>query len=221
MVWEQGRTAPFAIKAKRYTPERSLEQGRDGKRRIPLVRQYPIYHTRLRHHASHGSRAMALLCQGSKPMPPRNTPEKFWQRVLKTETCWLWQGSTQERYGTVTYQGRKYFTHRLAWILTYGPIQASLHVCHRCDNPPCCNPEHLFLGTHRDNMLDAWDKGRMDNRYVLTGEEIGTAKLTAKDVITIRYFYALGITHQTLARRFNVSQSNINSIVLRQTWQSI
>ncbi len=97
---------------------------------------------------------------------PRGVPkvpfeERFWARVAKTDTCWEWQGARLPTgYGRVTFDGENTSAHRAAWILTKGPIPDGQHVCHTCDNPPCCNPLHLFLGTHRDNMQDAQRKGR-------------------------------------------------------------
>lgn len=89
------------------------------------------------------------------------TPEKFWARVARSDGCWLWTGGTGPRgYGVVRYQGAAFRAHRLAWILTHGPIPEGLFVCHHCDNPPCCNPAHLFLGTGADNMRDMANKRR-------------------------------------------------------------
>lgn len=95
--------------------------------------------------------------------------ERFWSRVARADgdLCWLWTAARfSSGYGRValprangspqTLEG----AHRMAWILTNGPIPANLWVLHRCDNPPCCRPEHLFLGTHTDNMRDMTQKGR-------------------------------------------------------------
>ena len=85
----------------------------------------------------------------------------FWNRVEKTEGCWLWRGSrTTAGYGNVRVGPKNKYAHRLAWELTNGAIPNGLHVCHRCDNPPCVRPDHLFLGTGKDNARDSMQKGR-------------------------------------------------------------
>ena len=87
--------------------------------------------------------------------------ERFWAKVQKSDGCWLWTAYRNEKGygrfddGTITHQA-----HRLAWALTNGPVADGLLVCHKCDNPPCCNPDHLFVGTQKDNMQDAKQKGR-------------------------------------------------------------
>lgn len=91
---------------------------------------------------------------------------RFWERLRKSadpDGCWEWTGSNagDRPYGKVSFRGRQWKTHRLAWTLAYGVIPAGMNVCHRCDNPACCRPSHLFLGTQRDNMRDAASKGRV------------------------------------------------------------
>ena len=93
----------------------------------------------------------------------RNTPEKFWQKVNRTEAnqCWEWQGGRHTQgYGRFMYQKRLYFTHRLAMILSGVEIPDGMVVMHTCDNPSCCNPAHLKVATQKDNMLDKAAKGR-------------------------------------------------------------
>ena len=92
-----------------------------------------------------------------------NTPEKFWRRIEITgpDDCWGWQGTTNAYgHGRLTYENTWWVASRLAWALTNGPIPDGLCVLHRCDNPPCCNPAHLFLGTRADNTTDMMTKGR-------------------------------------------------------------
>lgn len=91
--------------------------------------------------------------------------ERFWSRVrtgLPNE-CWPWEGYVfvkRGRYGGISEKSRYFRSHRIAWMLAYGCIPDGLHVLHKCDNPPCCNPLHLFLGTQKENMADMINKNR-------------------------------------------------------------
>jgi hypothetical protein len=97
------------------------------------------------------------------PNPPRRQSARdVWDRVVETASgCLEWQGAKSAAgYGQMWVDGRLQYTHRLAWEAAYGPIPDGLLVCHHCDNPPCCNPNHYFLGTHADNNADKISKGR-------------------------------------------------------------
>jgi len=88
--------------------------------------------------------------------------ERLWARVDQGPDCWVWLGAKRRRgYGQLHIGNQWLSTHRLAWELTYGPIPAGLFVCHHCDNPPCCRPDHLFLGTAADNNRDTKAKGHL------------------------------------------------------------
>jgi hypothetical protein len=86
---------------------------------------------------------------------------RFEANIRKTESCWLWTGMlTDGGYGVISDHQKKTRAHRASYALYVGPIPEGMHVLHRCDNPPCVNPKHLFLGTHIDNMRDMESKGR-------------------------------------------------------------
>ena len=92
---------------------------------------------------------------------------RFWKRVIKTDTCWLWIGSINSTgYGTVNLGVHTVGAHCYSWVITNGPIVKGLQVLHACDNPPCVNPAHLFLGTAIDNMRDCVAKHRWANQYL-------------------------------------------------------
>jgi HNH endonuclease len=151
---------------------------------------------------------------------------RFWAKVQKTDSCWLWTGfvNSQSRYGKIQIGPRKSrvmaWVHRISWELTNGPIPDGIEVCHNCpggDNPRCVNPSHLFLGTHADNMRDAARKGQMAK-----GERRPTSKLTDATVRLIRMRYAAGgITQQALADEHGVSISQICGVVNRATWKHV
>lgn len=106
----------------------------------------------------------------------KTMPDRFWAKTIPEPNtgCWLWMGSTWGGgYGQVRINRRTRFAHRVAWEVSNGPIPNGLFVLHRCDNPPCVNPAHLFLGTHQDNMDDMMRKGR---KVVLTGDRNGMRK---------------------------------------------
>ncbi len=152
--------------------------------------------------------------------------DKFWSRVDKTGDCWAWTGAKSEwGYGNLRLDGKYTRAHRVSWELTHGPIPAGLFVLHECDNPPCCNPGHLSLGTCADNARDMVRRGRhssvMHPEAVLRGERSGRAKLKEADVKAIRALSAAGVSHVSLAARYGVSGPAIAYAVSRRSWAHV
>ena len=147
---------------------------------------------------------------------------RFWKHVQKTDGCWLWTGHlSTDGYGTIRNSGRgkTLKAHRASWELAHGPIPTGLHVLHQCDNPGCVRPDHLFLGTHADNMANMAAKGRS---RVPVGILHYRAKLTDADVLTIRARYAEGgITKAYLASEYSVTPPTISAIIHRHSWKHI
>jgi hypothetical protein len=132
--------------------------------------------------------------------------------------CWNWTaGKDKNGYGQFSpYRRQNMRAHRASYELHREPIPEGLCVCHRCDNPSCINPDHLFLGTNAENTADRQAKGRQ--RYAI-GSACGRAKLTEEEVSVI--LAAEGVTHRKLADRFGVTQSTISEIRSRKIWTHV
>ncbi len=147
---------------------------------------------------------------------------RFWTKVALGDSCWEWTASRvgKMRYGYFSTGSRSYAkAHRWSYEYFFGLIPDGLLVCHHCDNPPCVRPDHLFLGTNSDNMVDASNKGRL---LLSSGERHYDARLTESAVREIRRRYANGgITQEELARRYDVTISGINQAINRVTWRHV
>lgn len=146
----------------------------------------------------------------------RPAPRLPWERVAtgRIDECWEWAGARKESgYGVLAIDGRQARAHRVSYEDAFGPIPAGLLVCHHCDNPPCVNPAHLFLGTYADNNRDMAEKGRARGGSRVSGERHHRARLTDTAVETIRAAVAAGESQAAVARRFGVSTSQVNNIV--------
>lgn len=146
---------------------------------------------------------------------------RLWARVaLSAEPngCSEWQGMRDPNgYGRIGIGQHPVLVHRLSWELAYGPIPEETCVLHRCDNPPCVRPDHLFLGSRADNMRDAVSKGRQ-----IQGERVASAKLTAAHVLEIHRRYAVGdVTQKRLAAEFGVKPTQIQAIVNGRAWKHL
>lgn len=182
---------------------------------------------------------------------------RFWSKVDKNGTepahvpgigaCWNWAGSKNPGgYGNFKLGEKRVNTHRVSWIFHNGPIPANLFVLHRCDNPSCVRPDHLFLGSQLDNAADCRSKGRQPSfdaksqimlkvaargpshglkkhpERAARGESNGTSKLTGEQVEDIRRIYASGDQNQKqLASRFGIVPGTVSKIVRFEMWTHI
>lgn len=159
----------------------------------------------------------------SRRIPPE---QRFWSHVQKSDECWEWTGATGSHgYGMMSVgylvdgDLRQVTTHRFSWELHFGAIPKGMFVCHHCDNRACVRPDHLFLGTPKDNIADMYAKGRSGE---LRGEDQPNSKLTEKQVIEIRRLYETGdYTYRSLGARFNVHKTTIQGIIKRRAWKHI
>lgn len=144
--------------------------------------------------------------------------ERFWPKVRKTETCWLWTRQKNNRgYGCFSVHHRLFYAHRFSWTLAHGPIPQGLSVLHRCDTPACVNPEHLFLGTQKDNMQDCLRKQRMNGAWK-AGERHRCAKLTEAAVRSILIDTR---SCAKIAREHGISRGYVTNLKKRRIWKCL
>jgi hypothetical protein len=186
-----------------------------------------------------GGRYCSHPCYAARPIEKAPLADRFWSKVDTDGECWLWTGALNRcGYGEVRAFAKKQSAHRVAWEITNGSIPEAQHVLHRCDTPACVNPDHLFLGSHTDNMRDMSRKGRsgptnhpermargdrngarLYPERMPRGEQNSSSKLTWKQVREIRARWAAGGVHKAaLAREYGISHSNLNFIILNKTW---
>lgn len=184
-----------------------LQCGRDVERSPVFFRRHP------RTYCSHA-------CVNAANGQPA---DRLAARLEPAGECHVWTGArTKTGYGQLDVAGVKWYAHRLAWTLVYGPIPDGMHVCHHCDTPPCCRVDHLFLGTDADNLADMRRKGRQINAQP-QGTRHGRAKLTDDQVreIRARYCSAARPTQAALALSYGVSQRTIAFIIKNKHWRHL
>ena len=166
---------------------------------------------------------------GSSPALYRlmNTLQEIFQNCdLDKETgCWNWNRSTDPSgYGSVKYNGKKYNTHRLVWILLYRKLNKDIYVCHKCDNRKCINPDHLFVGTQSDNMQDCANKNRIYRKLskdAMHGADNTCAKISWADANKIRCLYTTGnYTYEKLGKIYGLHKTNIGRIIRNVSYKS-
>lgn len=146
---------------------------------------------------------------------------RFWSKVDRSggpNACWPWRGYRNRKgYGVFGIRtGVSTLAHRVAWHIDTGKQPDEMKVCHRCDNRPCCNPAHLFLGTQLENMRDCVAKGRKER-----GSKVAIAKLTEGQVILIREMYERYVPLPTIAETFGISQVTVRDVATGKTWKHI
>jgi hypothetical protein len=149
---------------------------------------------------------------------PPTASERFWSKVEKTQGCWLWHGGGHESgHGVFTVDRKPVPASRFALegALGYPPPEGT-EVCHRCDNPPCVNPRHLYYGTRQQNMDDAWARGRMP-----VGSQRAAAKLREEQVVALRERYAGGADARELAAEYGIAVTTLRHIVLGLKWKHV
>jgi hypothetical protein len=134
--------------------------------------------------------------------------------------CFLWIGAQKNSrgYGNFNFNGKIISAHRVSWMIYKGGIPDAKHVLHKCDNPNCVNPEHLFLGTHSENMNDMKQKGR---QRFFVGSSHGNSKLTENQIIEMRKLGDSGVCRSDIAKMFGIGKSMANYICNREYWTHV
>lgn len=145
---------------------------------------------------------------------------RFWSKVKKTDDCWEWGAARNRKgYGDFYLKGSMRKAHRVSWVMEHGEIEGGLMVCHHCDNPSCVRPDHLFLGTARDNEEDSRQKGRT---VKLRGELHGNSKMTPLSVrIARRLYFNHGFSFQKVSDIWGLNVTTMWDIVMSNTWKHI
>lgn len=156
--------------------------------------------------------------------------DRFFKKIEKTKSCWIWKGGLdKDGYGQFNFKenniNNHVRSHRFSYFLHKGEIPINMNILHKCDNPKCVNPDHLFIGTTQDNVNDRQRKGRSYNgdnllKIIKRGEENNMSKLKEKDIIEIRKLSAT-LKQNKIAKMFNVERHTIHKITSYKTWKHV
>jgi hypothetical protein len=179
--------------------------------------------------------AVTATCRGNIPVSDERFAEIFWSRVERGADgdCWTWRGTRHwTGYGVIQRLGRQYRTHRMAWMLAnHRDVPEGMLVCHTCDNRPCCNPAHLWIGTCADNLRDCAAKGRNILQVDPTrapvlvkpscrsiGARNGMAKLTDESVRVLRQLRAEGWRVKDIAQLAGLNKNHLGEVLSGKKW---
>lgn len=147
---------------------------------------------------------------------PKTPTQRFLDKVKKTKGCWMWTGCVGKTSGYGLFGFDKLRSaHRVAWLIFKGPIPKGKCVLHKCDTKLCVNPDHLFIGTHKDNIRDMWQKGR---QRVVVGSSLPHAKLNERSVRIIRELRQQGHKYYVIAARFGVNPVTVGDVIRGSSW---
>lgn len=165
--------------------------------------------------------------QAYLPIPMRNLSpsfrETFWSNVKRGPECWEWQSDSKDNYGRIRIPGdRAHFrAHRISYAIAYGVDPGPVYVCHKCDNPRCVRPDHLFLGTIQDNVDDMVSKGRQAAPRGQSGSLNGNAKMTEDDVRAVIRQIMAGKSNKAIAAKLSVGHAMVSRIRTGRSWRDL
>lgn len=163
-----------------------------------------------------------------------NPIDRFWSKIKKTNTCWIWIGEIGFGYGRIKYTYKckiiRFQAHRFSYLMHFGEIPEDMKVCHKCDNPTCVNPDHLFIGTTKDNVTDRVNKNRSAKgikngshthpERMTRGSDHKCSKLKESDIKKIRSLRNTTSLYK-LGRLFSVSTTTIKNIIYMKAWKHV
>lgn len=146
---------------------------------------------------------------------------------INNNGCWEWvKNRNKDGYGGLRYKSKTWMAHRLSYTFYKGPIPEGMLVCHKCDNPPCINPDHLFIGNNSDNMMDAYRKGRWKGvlgyrKKTCKGENHWYSKFKPEIILEIRKLFKSGLRIIDICNKYNMNHATVSDICKRRSWKHL